>query len=429
MLFTLCRPVCRPACRVHLPARAVAVLLFILFAVPVLTGCSDTPEKTQPAAETESFDTVVQRARGTTVRFYMWGGSAQVNAWVDGYVSDRMKELYDITVQRVPMDAPVFVNKLLTEKAAGKQTGTIDLMWINGENFRNARESGVLYGPFAGRLPNMRYVDAAAVATDFGYPVQEYEAPLGRAQFVFEYDTARVSSPPASFDELRSWIREHPGRFTYPQPPDFTGSAFVRQVFYAVTGGHAQYMTDFDGGLWDRQAPALWLWLNEIKPFMWQQGVSMPKDPAALDTLFARGEVDFSMAYHPSHAQSKILEGTYPDTVRTFVMQDGSLYNTHFTAIAFNAPNKAGAMVLADFLLSPQAQAHKLSPANWGDFPVLEMDRLSEADRELFSAVKQGAATLPPEKLAEHAVPEIPALWLEAIEEGWDRHVLRQNRQ
>jgi putative spermidine/putrescine transport system substrate-binding protein len=126
-----------------------------------------------------------------------------------------------------------------------------------------------------------------------------------------------------------------------------------------------------------KNAPLLWDWLNQVKPFLWQKGRTYPRDSALLDTLFARGEVALGMSYHPPHARNMILEGSYPDTVRTFALKDGSIFNTHFTAIAFNAPNKAGAMVLADFLVSVDAQVSKFQPENWGDFPVLDLERLS----------------------------------------------------
>ncbi len=371
------------------------------------------------------FEPIEAQARGSQVRWYMFGGWAHVNDWVDTYVAGEMKRRYAIDLVRVPMDAGVFVNKLLSEKAAGKQTGNIDLLWINGENFKNAREAGLLFGPFADQLPNVRrYVDPESMAFDFGYPVAGYEAPYGRAQFVFEYDTARTDTPPTSMPALKQWIIAHPGRFTYPQPPDFTGSAFIRQVFYAVTGGHAQYMAGWDADLFDRKAPLLWDWLNAVEPYLWQKGRTYPKDSAFLDTLFSRGEVDFGMSYHPSHAQNKMLEGSYVDTVRTFVMQDGSIYNTHFTAIPFNSPNKAGAMVLANFLVSVDAQLSKYRPQNWGDFPVLDPQRLSPADRKRFQSVDLGPATLGSEQLGPVAVPEIPAAYLEALEQGWKEHVL-----
>jgi putative spermidine/putrescine transport system substrate-binding protein len=371
------------------------------------------------------FEQIREQARGTEVRWHMYGGWAHVNAWVDTFVAREMKQRHDIQVKRVPMDAGVFVNKLLNEKAAGKQTGTMDLLWINGENFKNTKQAGLLFGPFAGHLPNVRqYVDPDSITHDFGFPVDGFEAPYGRAQFVFEYDTARTDTPPDTVAGLKQWIMDHPGRFTYPQPPDFTGSAFIRHIFYAVTGGHEQYMAGWDPDLYKKNAPLLWDWLNDIQPFLWQKGRTYPRDSAFLDTLFARGEVALGMSYHPPHAQNMIIEGSYPDTVRTFVLADGSIFNTHFTAIPFNAPNKAGAMVLADFLVSVDAQLSKFDPENWGDFPVLDLNRLTPQDRQRFAAVDLGAATLAPDPLATKAVPEIPADYLEALERDWKTHVL-----
>lgn len=366
-------------------------------------------------------------ARGTEVRWHMWGGGDRINAWVDGYVTAEVDRRFGIRLVRVPMDAPVFVNKLLTEKAAGKDKGTMDLLWINGENFKNARQAGLLYGPFLDRMPNFKeYYDPETARFDFGFPVDGFEAPYGRAQFVFEYDSARVPNPPRSFAELKAWVLAHPGRFTYPQPPDFTGSAFVRQVFYATTGGHGQYMQGLDRALYAANAPKTWAWLNEVAPALWRQGRTYPKDSAALDTLFARGEIDMCMSYHPAHAQMKILEKTYPDTVRTFVMQEGTISNTHFTAVPFNAPNKAGAMVVADFLMSPEAQLSKYLPANWGDLPALDAGRLPADMAGAYAAVDLGAATLPADVLAAAAVPEIPSEYLELLEKDWESKVLEQ---
>ncbi len=402
-------------------------ILTAAFACLLLAACSSEPEKSkEKSVDNLAFAELETMAAGTTVRLFMYGGMANVNAWIDGYVARELRDRYDITLVRTPMDAPAFVNKLLTEKQAGKKDGSMDLLWINGENFKNAKQAGLLYGPFAARLPNDRmYVNQESAQYDFGYPVNGFEAPYGRAQFVFEYDAARTPSPPDSFAALAVWVKEHPGRFTYPQPPDFTGSAFIRQAFYAVSGGYEKYQQGFDQALFDQNAPKLWAYLNALKPYLWQEGRSYPKDSAALDTLFARGEVDMSMGYHPAHAQAKIIEGSYPETARTFVMKDGSIFNTHFTAIPFNAPNKAGAMVAANFLLSPEAQLSKFEPENWGDFPAIDIAKLPEEWREKFNAVNLGPATLSPQALEAVAVPEIPSEYLEALEKGWEENVLR----
>ncbi len=327
----------------------VAVLAFFLLLLPkthVHVGATGTQETASGEILSRSFDEITADARGREVRFYMWGGSDTVNRWIDGYVTEEMQSRYGIELRRIPMDASLFINKLLTEKQAGREVGTIDLVWINGENFRIAREGGLLLGPFVDLLPNYRkYVDPSTVATDAGFPVEGYEAPWGRAQFNMVVDTARVPEYPTDFADLLSWVKENPGRFTYPQPPDFTGSAFIRQAFYARTGGYAQYIDGFDRDLYEAKVPALWDYLNALEPYLWQEGNSYPRDLANLDALFERGEVDFTMSFTQTTAATRIANGRYPASVTSFVMTDGSLFNTHFTAIPFNAPNPAGAIV------------------------------------------------------------------------------------
>ncbi|MFW5837474.1 MAG: ABC transporter substrate-binding protein, partial [Desulfovibrionaceae bacterium] len=243
--------------------RRLAVFLALLCIAASQAAVAGQDEDIRAALERGDFQAVQEMARGGEVRFFMYGGFAHVNRWVDSFVAANLEARYGISLRRIPMDAPVFMNKLIAEKAAGLERGSIDLVWINGENFKNAMQADLLFGPFAGKLPSFRYVDPAVVAYDFGYPVRGFEAPFGKAQFVFEYDKPALAEPPANLQELEAWIKANPGRFTYPQPPDFTGSAFVRQAFYFLTGGHEQYMDGFDQALFDKNAPKLWAWLNE----------------------------------------------------------------------------------------------------------------------------------------------------------------------
>ena len=85
--------------------------------------------------------------------------------------------------------------------------------------------------------------------------------------------------------------------------------------------------------------------------------------------------------------------------MRSFVFDGGTLGNTHFVAIPFNANAAAGAMVLANFLMSPEAQARKQDPKVWGD-PTVLADRPDCRPRSSarFAALDLGPATLPPEE-------------------------------
>ena len=401
----------------------IRYLLVVLLPFALAAACS-SPED-QFAWQEADWDTIVAEAEGSEVSFYMWGGSSSINDWIDGFVADQLQQRYGMTLNRVPMDAPVFVNRLMAEKEAGRREGSIDLMWINGENFKRAREADVLLGSFVDRLPNyQQYGDPATAAYDFGYPTDGYEAPYGKAQFIFEYDSAADTGHPVSFAELPQWVRENPGLFTYPEPSDFTGSAFIRQAFIALAGGSQQFLPGWDEQLYAQHAPALWEYLNDIAPYLWQEGRSYPRDLAQLDALFERGEVAINMSYTQANAQQRILEGRYPVTVRSFVMNEGTVFGTHFTSAAFNAPNPAGALVLANLLLDPEVQASKNDPANWGDFTVLELGSLSEKDRIRFEAIDLGEATLSLAELEAAAVQEIPAAYIEALQDDWFAEVL-----
>jgi putative thiamine transport system substrate-binding protein len=77
-------------------------------------------------------------------------------------------------------------------------------------------------------------------------------------------------------------------------------------------------------------------------------------------------------------------------------------------------------MVVADFLMSPEAQAHKQDASVWGDGTVLDLDALAPADRTRFETLPRGIATLAPEQLVP-VRPEPHPSWMVAIEAEWLR--------
>ncbi|MFP4549325.1 MAG: ABC transporter substrate-binding protein [Spirochaetales bacterium] len=377
-----------------------------------------------------SWDEIVDEARGSELFWYMWGGSDSINQFAQGYVADRLADEYDISLEMVPVtDASVFVSKVVGERQAGRVTGgSVDIVWINGENFRSMKENELLFGPYSSQLPNIEYVDVddPTIANDFGYPVEGYESPYGSAQMVMEYDQARVPEPPMSVDALVTWIKENPGRFTYPAPPDFTGSAFVRHFFYHAAGGYERLLGAFDQQLYDEVAPRAWELLNEIEPFLWREGRTYPESSTQQQNLYANSEVDFSVNYNPAAAANFVAQGRFPESTRTYVLESGMIGNTHYLAIPFNATNKAAAMVLANLVLDPALQLEKAKPTVWGDLPVVSIDRLPGRWQDAFASLPRPPSVLPTEALQQARLPELQSTWLEEIERGWIENVLRQ---
>jgi putative spermidine/putrescine transport system substrate-binding protein len=413
--------------------RKSIVIFSIIILVAAGLWAGGKQEQTLPFEQrymSMSWDQIVQEARGQKLYWYMWGGSDLINKFVNGYVAERLKGEYDVTLELVPVtDATTFVNKVLGEKQAGRNSGgSVDVMWINGENFRTMREADLLFGPYTERLPNMQYIDAAdsSIANDFGYPVEGFESPYGSAQVVMVYDSAKVAEPPRTVGDLLDWIRANPGKFTYPGIPDFTGSVFVRHLFYHVAGGYEQLLGPFDQELFDTIAPKLWALLNELEPYLWREGKTYPETHTKLQDLLANGEVYFDVSYNPSGAASLVSQGRYPESVRTFVFDTGTIGNTHYVAISYNSSSKAAAMVLANLLLDPAAQYEKSRPEVWGDLTVLNVGDLPQEWQEKFKSLPRPPSVLPPDVLSSRKIPELQAPWLEAIEKGWTENVLQK---
>ncbi|SMF07032.1 putative thiamine transport system substrate-binding protein [Tistlia consotensis] len=377
------------------------------------------------AAEPLTWDQALQQARGETVYWNAWAGDERINAYI-AWVGERVKALYGITVEQVKLtDTAEAVSRVLAEKAAGKtEDGSVDLVWINGENFATMKENGLLYGPFVRELPNFALVDTRDKPTtlvDFTVPTEGLEAPWGMAKINFIYDSARVHDTPGSIPAFADWAEAHPGRFTYPAPPDFIGSTFLKQVLIELTADADQLQKPVaSDSQFARVTAPLWAYLDRLHPSLWRGGRVFPASGPAELQLLDDGELDVAISFYPSEAQSLIDNGRLPKTARVFVLDDGTIGNTHFVAIPFNARAKAAAMVVADFLMSPEAQARKQDPQYWGDDTVLAMDRLTPQQRALFTAIKSGPASLPPDRLGPVLLEPHPT-WMTRIEAEWAR--------
>jgi putative thiamine transport system substrate-binding protein len=375
----------------------------------------------RPAAA-EDFAAIAERARGQTVYFNAWGGSRQINDYI-AWAGEELQRRFGVGLVHVKLtDTGEAVARIAAEKAAGRtEGGTVDLIWINGENFAAMKEQGLLGAPFTQLLPSFALVDTLGQPTtlvDFTIPTDGLESPWGMAKFVLFNDSGRVPDPPASVDALLAWAEANPGRFTYPAPPDFIGSTFLKHVLYAAIPDPTRLQQPVTAEEFDALATGVWERLDRVSPQLWRGGKVHPATGQVLHQLLDDGELDFSMAFNPAEASSLILEGRLPDTVRSFVFADGTIANTHFVAIPFNAANREGAIVAAEFLLSPEAQARKQDVAVWGDPTVLALDRLAPADRERFAGLELGPATLPPDRLGK-ALPEPHPSWMVLLERRW----------
>ncbi len=368
------------------------------------------------------WEAVLAEAQGQTVYWHAWGGDPKINDFI-AWVGEQAQAQYGVTLEHVKLASTAdAVAQVLAERDAGKTTGgAVDLIWINGENFAAMKAAGLLHGPFAESLPKWPLVDVAgkpAVVTDFTLPTEGFESPWAMAQLVFEYDSARVATPPRSVQALADWAAANPGRFTYPQPPDYLGTTFLKQVLYGVMADPSVLQAPVDEASYAAQVAPLWAYLDALHPNLWRAAQAFPQNEPALGQLLADAEVDIAFAFNPGRASAEIAAGNLPDTVRTVTFDGGTIGNASFVAIPFNANARAGAQVMANLILSPAVQARAQDPAILGFQTVLNLAALTPEDRARFDALSLGVATLSPAELGP-ALLEPHASWMTRIAADW----------
>ncbi|WJG20428.1 ABC transporter substrate-binding protein [Vibrio furnissii] len=345
------------------------------------------------SASAQSWQDISDQARGQTVYFHAWGGSQEINQYIR-WAGEQLKTQYGVELKQVKItDTAETVTRLIAEKAAGKESGgSVDLMWINGENFKSMKNNDLLYGPFVETLPNWQYINASLpIDSDFSEPTDGLEAPWGVGQLVFIYDHQKLNNPPQSFAELLSYAKAFPNRITYPRPPEFHGTSFLKALLIELTNNDAALSKPVDAQSFALITAPLWHYLDELHAVAWRAGKQFPSGSSDMIQLLDDDQIDLALTFNPNAVYSAQASGKLAKTTRSHAMQAGALSNIHFLAIPWNATAKEGALVAINFLMSPEAQSRKGDMNVWGDPSVLRNDVLtgSAANTKLFKSIAE----------------------------------------
>ena len=398
-----------------LTCRRRQVLQIGIAAATGALGLSARPQEPQTWSALEA------KARGQKVFFNAWGGSDRTNAYL-GWVAGELARRHHVQLEHVKItDTAEAVKRVRVEKAGGKlRGGSVDMVWINGENFLTMKKEGLLLGPFAERLPNYRWVDTSGkptTRTDFSEPVAGLEAPWGMAQLTFFADRARLPEPPRSMQALLALARRQPGRITYPRPPNFHGTTFLKQVLMELSADRGVLYRPFAAPVFEAATRPLWNYLDALRPSLWREGRQYPQNAAGMRQMMADGELLVGLTFNPNEAANEIAAKRLPPTVYSWQNAGGSIGNTHFLAVPFNANAPQGAQVAINFMLSAEAQAHKADIGVWGDETVLAVDRLPPPQRALFVGERwPGQVEVP-----APAILEPHGSWVDPLEREWLR--------
>jgi len=325
------------------------------------------------ATSTDSWNQIEQQAEGQTVYFHAWGGSQEINRYLQ-WAGKKLQSDYGVTLKHVKVtDIAETATRLLAEKAAGKNSeGSVDIVWINGENFRSMKDNKLLFGPFTESLPNWKYVDKSLpIDVDFSEPTEGLEAPWGVGQLVFIHDQEKLHNPPQSFSEMLSYAQAFPNRLSYPRPPEFHGTSFIKSLLIELTNNSPELAKPVSEENFQAITAPLWAYLDKFHKVAWRGGKQFPAGTSESIQLLDDGQLDLAITFNPNSVYSAQSSGRLAETTKAYALENGALSNIHFLAIPWNANATAGAQVTINFLLSPEAQSRKGDLNVWGDPSVL----------------------------------------------------------
>jgi putative spermidine/putrescine transport system substrate-binding protein len=358
-------------------------LSLFLLGLVFLIACSSSEQRDPSAILNQSWAQIEEKGRNQPVTLVMWLGDPYINDYMNKYVKPELKKRYGIDLQISSGQGAQIVQTLVAERDAG-QPSQIDMAWINGETFYQLRQVDGLLGPVVDKMPNARYINFnnPFIGTDFQQPIAGMECPWGNVQLAIIYDSKTVPNPPRSFAELPAYVKAHPGQMTIPN--EFTGMTLLKSWMIALSGDPKLFQGKFREDVYKKWSGELWKQVNAIKPYFWKQGQTFPEQLSTLHQLFANGEVAFTFSNNDAEVDNKVNLGFFPKTARAYVLAPGTIQNSHYMGIIKHAQHPEAAMVVANFLMSPEAQLKKMDPSVWGDHTVLDLQKLPADYRTKF---------------------------------------------
>jgi putative spermidine/putrescine transport system substrate-binding protein len=270
--------------------------------------------------------------------------------------------------------------KLTAAATLGKDAG-VDL--IDGGFVTTLGAADLLFRPTVGIIPNLIDVNKTVLKAGKG------GIPYRGSSVLLAYNTKNVPTPPKTLDELLTWIKNNPGKFTYNAPNGGgSGYSFVQTVV-------DKYLSDADRkALVAGAAPELeakWAkgleTLRQLNKYTYGQNGTYPANNAETLKDLATGLVDMGTVWSDQFA-SAVKAGTMPSYIKVAQISNPTLTGgaSYLGIPATSANRNKGARVLANWVLSPAAQ-NLIVSGTLNGFPVIPLAKLDPTATGTFAGV------------------------------------------
>ncbi len=411
------------------------MLMIISCTIIMLSGCESVGVKDNPSISTNEWELMLDSANNTVVHL-IYGDKDDVKfkKWIENSIIPMAREK-GITLKIQYRSIDDVIKKLQRQMDKVKinpddkevNVGYFDIVYITDDSFYKMFKNEYLYQSFLEKLPNYyRYIypDNVEFIYEQGLETVGSYIPITSEQLSFVYDEDMIDYPPDIMDELLDIVKSSPQQFTFPLPNDVSGRLFMHTFIAHYVDYERLYTAELTKDELERIiSPALES-LRDIKPNLWKNGSSYPSSESELDDLFFKGEIAFSLSTDPNKPLRLSKEERYPYAARGFVLDDGTAGTNGGVVIPFNAPNKSGAMIVINDMLSVQAQADKYDPMFWGNIPIINTDMIEGEEASAITKIQIKRNNVKEESFNLHRLPKIPKKNSDIIAELWKRTML-----
>ena len=403
----------------------------IIGQIPVLLlmltcfGCKDQqPQANSGDILALNWSQIEASARGSEVTFMMWQGSPELNAYLNDFVKPKLKLLYDIDLKIVGGQGAEIVQLIMSEKQADIEAGEVDMVWINGETYFQLKEITGLWGPFVDKLPNAKLIDFENkfISIDFQQPIEGMEAPWSITQFALVHDSIKHPNPPNTLEELAKFVEQNPSSFTISN--DFSGMTLLKSFLAELSGSPDGLNGAYDEVKYQKLSSQLWDWINQNKQYFWKNGETFPTEHTKLNQMYANGELSLSYGFGEGGIDDKINQGLFPKSTKAYPWKNGTIKNTNYLGITYNGKHKLGAMVVINFLLSPEAQLAKSDVNGVNANSVLMYTKLTPRDQALFDQIPKRKYGVSIESMEGNAIQEPDPKYMIKLYEDFRKKVI-----
>ncbi len=378
----------------------------LLALLTLFVSCNSDQKQEEADLSNLPWDEIVKQGEGKTVHFMMWQGSPVINSYIRNYVVPMVREKYNINLQITGGQGPEIVQLVMSEKEAGVEVGQVDMCWINGETFFQLNQIKGLYGPFVKQLPNSEFIDFdnPFISSDFQQHFNYMECPWSISQFAMVYDSAKVQNPPTSLTELADYVKKNPGTFTISN--DFSGMTLLKGFLAELGGGKESLNGPFDEEKYKLLSTKLWEFINQNKKYFWKNGETFPNEHSQMNQLFSLGELNLIYGFGEGGFEDKVKSGLFPVSTRGYGWKSGMIKNSNYLGILHNAPEKAAAMLVINFLISPEAQFAKSNADEMDSNTIISYEKLPDEWKKKFDEAPKRKYAPTMEDLSQFAMAE-----------------------